>query len=56
MQNDLYPPSHLTKIEREKGNRYNFETIIDRVGEYCLIDPLTETINIGEKSADAYTV
>ncbi len=56
MQNDLFPPSLLTKIEREKGTRYIFETIIDRVGEYCIIDALTETINIGEKSADVYTV
>ena len=56
MQNDTFPPSLLTRIEREKGTRYIFETIIERVGEYCLIDVLMETINIGEKSAEAYTV
>lgn len=56
MQSDLFPPSLLTKIEREKGTRYIFETIIDRVGEYCLIDALRENIHIGERNADAYTV
>jgi hypothetical protein len=56
MQNDLFPPSLLTKIERKKGTRYIFETIIDRIGKYYLIDALMETINIGEKSADIYTV
>jgi hypothetical protein len=56
MQNDIFPPSLLTMIERDKGTRYIFETIIERVGEYCLIDALMESINIGEKSADVYTV
>lgn len=56
MQSDLFAPSLLTKIEREKGTRYIFEAIIDRVGEYCLIDALAETMSIGERSADAYTV
>jgi hypothetical protein len=56
MQSDLFPPSLLTMIEREKGIRYIFETIVERVGEYCIIDALMETINIGEKSADIYTV
>ena len=46
----------LKAVEREKGIRYIFKTIINRVGEYCLIDALMETIDIGEKSADIYTV
>ena len=56
MQSDLFPPNLLTKIETEKGTRYVFDEIIERVGEYCIIDALKETMNIGEKAADTYTI
>ena len=56
MQSELFPPSLLTKIERAKGISYIFEAIIDRVGKYCLIDALAETMHIGDRYADAYTV
>jgi hypothetical protein len=45
----------LTEIEREKGTRNVFESI-RHVGEYCLIDALMESSNIGKKAACKYTV
>jgi len=56
MQNDFFPPSILTAIEQEKNTQYIFDNIIDRAGEYCLIDALMENQSIGEKNACKYTV
>jgi len=56
MQDSLFPPSLLTKIERERDLRYVFESILCQVGEYCLIDALMESSSIGEKAACSYTV
>jgi len=56
MQSDFFPPSLLTRIERDKDTRYIFDEIIGRAGEYCLIDALNESESIGEKVACRYTV
>ena len=55
MQDLLFPPRMLTEIERERGTRNVFESI-RHVGEYCLIDALTESSSIGDKAACKYTV
>jgi hypothetical protein len=56
MQNDFFPPSILTRIERYKNTKYIFDEIISRVGDYCIIDALNESESIGEKIANKYTV
>lgn len=56
LRNDLFPPSLLTGIEREKNTRYIFESIIGRAGEYCIIDALKESASISKRNADRYAV
>ncbi len=56
MQNDFFPPSLLTKIERDKDMRYVFDDIIGQMGEYCLIDALMESSSIGKRAGCRYTV
>jgi len=56
MQNDFFPPSMITTIEKEKNTQYIFDEIIGKAGEYCLIDAMMENQSIGEKNACKYTV
>jgi hypothetical protein len=56
MQEGFFPPSLLTKIEREKDTGYVLESILNQVGEYCLIDAIMETASIAKKTAGKYTV
>ena len=56
MQNELFPPSLMTTIERARSMRYIFKKMIERAGEYCLIDALKENQNIGERMVIKYTV
>lgn len=56
MQNDYFPPGLITKIERVKDTKYIFEKIIEKAGEYCIIDALFESEKIGDKRVKSYTV
>ena len=56
MQNDFFPPSLLTTIEREKDTGYVFDNIIGQMGAYCLIDALMESKSISRKACCRYTV
>lgn len=56
MQEELFPPGLLTRIEAERDTRYIFDSIICRPGSYCLIDALMESSSISAKNATTYTV
>jgi hypothetical protein len=56
MQNDFFPPSLLTTIEREKDARYVFDDIIGQMGKYCLIDALKESSSIRKRGVCQFTV
>lgn len=56
MQDELFPPGLLTRIEAERDTRYIFDSIICRPGSYCLIDALMESNSISAKNATTYTV
>ena len=56
MQGGLFPPYIITKIEKEKDTRYVFEEIIRRVGAYCIIDAVDESIKLEERDACKYAV
>ncbi len=56
MQNDFFPPNLLTQIEIERDMRYVFEKMIERAGEYCIIDALLESKRIRDKHVTRYAV
>ena len=56
LHNDFLQSNLLGRIEIEKGVRYIFDHIIRRAGEYCIVDALTESVNISKKNASRYTI
>jgi hypothetical protein len=56
LSDDFFSPCILTCIELQKGVEYVFSLFTERMGEYCLIDALSEYEEIGKKRANGYTV
>jgi hypothetical protein len=56
MQEGLFPPYMITKIEKKKDTRYIFDKIISRIGSYCIIEAVDESIKLEERYACKYAV